>query len=189
MVSAVSQPDIRQTGNLLIDDLLLDAGLWVQYDSSGKIIDVRIVTEWSMCTTDTFVQRKVAKEAYLGSYWDEEAYWMPDKEDRLPREFWIGLTLSNCDQAYNVIGPISYAVYPDSHMYRLYMDYCACGDLEELIRNHSSMVDTKTVDQDGKRLRWWVILCFPTGTPSPIYALTQHAVSSQSQSYTASLRR
>ena len=141
-------------GNLLIDGSILDAGLWVKYDSSGKIVDVSTATNLNKCATDNLVQRKVAKETYLGSYWDEELYWKPTEGDRVPREFWIGTTLASCDQAYNIIGPICYAVYPESRMHRLYMDYCACGDLEDLIQNHRALAKSKAKDEEGNKINW-----------------------------------
>jgi hypothetical protein len=139
---------------LLIDGSLLDAGLWVKYDISGKIVDASTVTNLNKCFTDNFVQRKVAKETYLGSYWEEELYWIPNKDDRIPREYYLGVMLASCDQAYNIIGSIAYAVYPESHMHRLYMDYCACGDLEDLIKNHRALAESKAKDQEGNTINW-----------------------------------
>ena len=71
-------------------------------------------------------------------------------------------------------------------MYRLYMEYCRFGDLEDLIDNQKEFVDSCPQDQTGAPIPRWDILHTMTVI---VRLLIPPAVHFQPRSYGACLRR
>jgi hypothetical protein len=114
------------------------AGLWIKYDSSGKILD-----------------RQVVKETYLEpNSWLTENFWIPPAGSRaIPREYWIGNTLPECEQAVNILGPSRFTLQTTQRVYRLYMAFCPHGDVSGLVDAHREFEASGYRGEDGRRLR------------------------------------
>ncbi|KXS97366.1 hypothetical protein AC578_9614 [Pseudocercospora eumusae] len=120
------------------------ASIWLRYNANGSI-----------------VERVVTKEGYLGSKWDSERYWHGPKADRVPLEYILQRTLSNLPKANNIVHCLAYGLYERFRMYRLYMEYCQHGDLEQSLREYfdfARMVERSAVGgikvQYPDRLLW-----------------------------------
>ncbi|KAK5121125.1 hypothetical protein LTR85_005609 [Meristemomyces frigidus] len=95
-------------------------GLWIQRDDIGQIIG-----------------RVAVKETYLKpEQWNSLAYWSDIIEPRKSREAAVQKKLSRLPGAWMIVRYLSEKVYPDRHMYRICMEYCPLGTLEDLIRRH-----------------------------------------------------
>lgn len=81
--------------------------------------------------------------------------YITDEEDlpRQPREYVMGELLAACEQSFNIMEPLTFNLYPDRLMYRLYMEYCSLGDLENLFQNHADLRDAEAKDEDGTALQ------------------------------------
>ncbi|KAF7188039.1 Serine/threonine-protein kinase KIN3 [Pseudocercospora fuligena] len=95
------------------------ASIWLRYNANGSI-----------------VERVVTKEGYLGSKWDLEQYWHGPKADRVPLEYILQRALSKSPKADNVVHCQAYGLYERFRMYRLYMEYCQHGDLEQNLKEY-----------------------------------------------------
>ena len=101
------------------------------------------------------------KESYLGPHWWEDETWYTETEEdgtpyRLPREAFIHALMSYrkmLPHSRNVVEYDSYAVYEDRHMYRLYMQFCQHGDLNDMISMHARLRDDLARDPDGNLLQ------------------------------------
>ncbi|KAK4543947.1 hypothetical protein LTR36_004721 [Oleoguttula mirabilis] len=97
------------------------ASLWTQRNENGIIID-----------------RAAVKDTYLEPrQWDSPVYWSDMRDPRIAREAAIQETLSDLRYAQSIIKYLSTKVYLDRHMYRIFMEYCPLGTLEDLIWKHN----------------------------------------------------
>ena len=106
------------------------AGLWVEYDDHGSII-----------------QRVVLKESYVDPEgdWNLKKWWFGPPENRHPLEASILGDLSNIDtEALCVVRFLAYAVYEKKRMYRTYCELCPHGDLKGVVRNHLKLRSSYT---------------------------------------------
>ena len=67
----------------------------------------------------------------------------------MPRELSTQMWITSLPQAINIVKPVSYGVYHELHMNRLYMEYSEHGDLENLIRTRSNFAKMEARDQQG----------------------------------------
>ncbi|KAF2765621.1 kinase-like protein [Teratosphaeria nubilosa] len=106
------------------------AGLWAKYDTNGRKTEAVVV-----------------KETYLSeSDWNGEWFWQGNPVDRMPREVYIHQKLSSCPSACNIVTFRGHSIHESHRMYRIYMEYCRHGDLEQVIRLHASLNQVKAVD-------------------------------------------
>lgn len=92
------------------------AGLWQQHDES----------QW-------LANRIVVKESYQGEIFDVPAFWEGEVCRKVIKEESITRYLSTLPNARNIVKWQGAAIYETMRMYRVYMEYCPHGDLEELI--------------------------------------------------------
>ncbi|KXT14924.1 hypothetical protein AC579_3058 [Pseudocercospora musae] len=72
----------------------------------------------------SIVERVVTKESYLPNKWDEKN------------------ALSKPPKANNVVHCLAYGLYERFRMYRLYMEYCQHGDLEQSLKEYFDLAQT-----------------------------------------------
>lgn len=113
------------------------AGLWIKFDRSGNII-----------------ARVAVKETYVGEgHWQENhLFWDGDIADRKPNEAAMQQRIQEYEDALNVVKCYGYAVHESLTMIRVYLEYCPCGDLENVIKQYVEIRDKKPIDADGEEL-------------------------------------
>ncbi|KAF7191180.1 Serine/threonine-protein kinase KIN3 [Pseudocercospora fuligena] len=98
--------------------------LWTRKDDSGNITG-----------------RIAIKEAYLGprpgkskDQWNNARLWCHPMSVRYPLEAGIMRRLNDLEHSESVVRNLAYASYDAKKMFRLYMEYCEHGDLNELVK-------------------------------------------------------
>lgn len=94
------------------------AGLWVQYDRSLRVSDRMLVKE-------TYMEKEI---------WDHPSYWTQGR----PNEFTIPRKLQLLEHADNIVRHKTFSRDDEEQMYRVYIEYCPHGSLEDLIRRQAA---------------------------------------------------
>ena len=91
----------------------------------------------------------VVKEIFLGSRWDNRGVWYGSPDDRIPKEAGIHNSIPSNKHIVRLQGC---GVYPELRMIRIYQEYCAHGDLYNVLANHFTMQETAARAEDGSQL-------------------------------------
>jgi serine/threonine protein kinase len=147
------------------------ASLWERVDAAGWVVD-----------------RVVAKETYMRQpgQWDAPRYWDGAVSQRVPLEFSIASYVGRSPEALHVVRHLSYGIYEQWPMYRMYMEFCPRGDLEDSIGKYASQNARKSgrdMDLVPVRACWAVfealasVLClmYVGGFPDEGGAMQRHA--------------
>jgi hypothetical protein len=111
------------------------AGIWGKMNEFGSVLD-----------------KIVVKETYCKDMWDESWLWtgQPGSE---PLEYSIVNKIGRLQESYNIVRYRGYAVYDCLRTYRLYMEYCPHGDLNDLIMRHRAIGTRNAEDFAGQPLQ------------------------------------
>lgn len=98
------------------------AGIWERTDGIGGGVADRIVI----------------KESYQGDSFGTHTYWDGKLYRRVIKEYSLTKSLTDLPNSKHIVKPLAFAVYEHLRMYRVYMEYCAHGDLENAIKKVST---------------------------------------------------
>ncbi|CAK4034366.1 Ca2+ calmodulin-dependent kinase [Lecanosticta acicola] len=114
------------------------ASLWAREDHHARI-----------------VERIVVKDSQLlqNMDWNSSANWYGDIHMRIPYEWITNRWLKACEESINVVEcKKAYSIYDELHMYRVYLEYCPHGTLEDLIARHDRLRRPEIRAFDGQRI-------------------------------------
>lgn len=103
-----------------------------------------------------YAQSVVVKETYTNAMplveWSSSQIWYGDPVNGspVPREVLMHNTLSQAKPSANVVRFLGSAVHLDRRIYRIYMEHCPHGDLEDLIQEYAQL--NGMTDKDGQEL-------------------------------------
>ncbi|SMR41281.1 unnamed protein product [Zymoseptoria tritici ST99CH_1E4] len=110
------------------------AGIWGRTDALGTVVE-------------KIVLKETYSAAAKGLAWD--ASWMWDGEPgTTPFEFSIIEKLGRLPDAHSIVRVRAFAIHDTLKMYRIYMEYCPHGTLNQLLVQHRA-VKTGNLDADG----------------------------------------
>lgn len=96
----------------------------------------------------------VLKETYLvEKRWKNLTFWSSPQKN-VPREAAIQGWFSGLKDSTNIVQLYSAKVYEAKRMYRLYMEYCEHGDLEQMLNNHVNLAEQAPRSADGELIEW-----------------------------------
>lgn len=115
-----------------------------------------------MLAADIRAQTTVVKETYVGTMmprisWDSSMIWYGDVKNELPREAMAHRLISEVPRPTNVVRYLASATYLDRKMYRIYMEHCLHGDLEDVIREYAAR--NRMRDENGNEVKLCVSRC------------------------------
>ncbi|KAK4626510.1 hypothetical protein CLAFUW4_04163 [Fulvia fulva] len=109
------------------------AGIWVKYNAHGRMID-----------------RIAIKECYPPYQdWEAKTLWYDDR----PGEEVVNTTLNACQDSEHIIKCHSSKIFEDLCMYRVYLESCELGSLEDLIDEHYTSKSERRTDATGQELK------------------------------------
>ena len=112
------------------------ASLWLKFDSAARIVD-----------------RIVAKDSYLGKWWDDPKAWYQDVSLRMPKEWKINQLLKACKDSDHIVHTDStFSIFELAKIHRLYFELCTHGTLEGVIATYKELSQRRRVDQHGENL-------------------------------------
>ncbi|EME83620.1 uncharacterized protein MYCFIDRAFT_196840 [Pseudocercospora fijiensis CIRAD86] len=113
--------------NMLGSGTYGNVSLWTRKDESGSITG-----------------RTAIKEAYLGprpgkskDSWNNARFWCHPMSIRYPMEAGIMRRLNDLQHSESIVQNLAYASYDAKKMFRLYLEFCEHGDLNELIKAYA----------------------------------------------------
>ncbi|GIZ41891.1 hypothetical protein CKM354_000517800 [Cercospora kikuchii] len=132
-----------QLASLPIDGSRLPgpAGTWHPYGKVGEG-SAGCAHVWvKLAPNNAIVDRVVLKEVCLDAdfRWSRPNYWNDPMCNRTPLEFAIPHYLNGLADSHNIVQHLDYGLYEEHAMYRLYMEYCEYGDLQEVITRHQEV--------------------------------------------------
>jgi len=126
------------------------AGLWVQYDGNAGIVNVSM--SWSMTSRMQLMvsQRMVVKETWLKTNKRIRRKFWHDMSARIPREVHMHQSMAGLARAWPIAAYLSWGLYAERRIFRIYTHYYPHGDLSKLIKEHEKVEGA--LDTQGKEL-------------------------------------
>ncbi|KAM3424751.1 hypothetical protein BST61_g6735 [Cercospora zeina] len=118
---------------------LIGYGQWFMMGCFGAGVSANVMLWNKINAWHRVVDRVAAKELYLEprNQWLSPDYWEVPICDRIPREYALAKSLNDLD-VENVVRHRDYGLFERSVMFRLYLEVCRFGNLNEVIGAHST---------------------------------------------------